>query len=99
MRGWPLEAVETEMRRLKVLRYLADATGYEAAASVLRLHCARIGVPTTPDQVTAAMAWLAEMELVTLRHYEAEPIAKLTTFGRDVAEGIRTLPGVLRPDP
>lgn len=99
MMSWPLHAVETEMRRLKALQYLADIPGYEAAASVLGLHCRRSGVPTTSDQVIACLAWLEEMELVALRVYRDEPIAKLTKQGRDVAAGSRFIPGVLRPDP
>lgn len=99
MRSWPIEAVETEMRRLKVLQYLAGIPGYEAAASVLSLHCRRIGVPTTPDQMAGCIAWLDEQELVTVRRYQASLIAKVTAAGREVGEGNRTVPGVLRPDP
>ena len=43
---WPVARVETERRRLEVLRYLASVPGYEAAAMVLRDRCREIGVPT-----------------------------------------------------
>ena len=99
MKSWPLEAVETEMRRLKALQYLASVPGYEAAAHVLTMNSRRIGVPTTSDQMAGCLAWLAEMELVVLRTYHNEPIAKLTPAGRDVACGNKVVPGVLRPDP
>ncbi|WP_443069644.1 VpaChn25_0724 family phage protein [Sulfitobacter sp. G21635-S1] len=98
-KAWPIESVEAEFRRLKVLQYLASATGYEASATVLRLHCGRIGVPTTTDQVVAAMAWLVEQELVTSRVYKDEPIIRLSPKGRDVAHGNSHVPGVMRPDP
>lgn len=98
-KAWPIESVETEFRRLKMLQYLAAIPGYEAAATVLRLHCGRIGVPTTSDQVVAAMAWLAEQELVTSRVYNNEPIIRLMHKGREVALGHANVPGIMRPDP
>ncbi|KAF0674377.1 VpaChn25_0724 family phage protein [Profundibacterium mesophilum] len=96
---WPVERIEAEMRRLHVLRYLAAAGGYEASASVLRLHCARIGLPTTGDQLVADLSWLEQAQLTTLRSYGTDTIARLTSAGRDVAEGTQYHPGVMRPDP
>tara|TARA_R110002094_G_scaffold160396_10_gene145813 strand:- start:2258 stop:2560 length:303 start_codon:yes stop_codon:yes gene_type:complete len=98
-KAWPMESVETEFRRLKILQYLATATGYEAAASILRMQCCRIGVPTTLDQVVAAMGWLAEQDLTTSRTYNNEPISRITAKGREVALGSSSYPGVMRPDP
>ena len=98
-KAWPIETVETEFRRLKMLQYLEGTPAYEAAASVMRLHCGRIGVPTNADQAVAAIAWLDEMELVTTRDYQGEPIARLTNKGREVATGATSMPGVIRPDP
>ncbi|WP_226779533.1 hypothetical protein [Oceaniglobus trochenteri] len=99
MRGWPIEEVASEWRRLKVLTYLSSVPGYEAAASILRLHCVRVGVPTNIDQLLATLTWLEELGLVTIRRYQDEPIAKITALGRDVGDGTRTMPGVTRPDP
>lgn len=99
MRTWPVERIESEMRRLQLLRYLASTGRYEAAASVLRMHCTRIGLPTTADQLLAALAWLEDAELITQRIYADEPIARLTSAGRDVADGSQLYPGVMRPDP
>lgn len=99
MNVWPVERIEAEMRRLQILRYLAGAGGYEASAGVLRLHCAQIGLPTTADQLRAALAWLDEAELVTSRAYGTDTISRITSIGRDVAEGTQIHPGVLRPDP
>jgi hypothetical protein len=98
-KAWPISSVETEFRRLKILQYLALVPTYEASATVLRLHCSRIGVPTTTDQVIAAMAWLSEQELVVPRDYEGEPIIRLRPTGLDVASGQAQHPGVMRPDP
>jgi len=98
-KAWPVTEVETEFRRLKILQYLAHATGYEANASILRMHCSSIGVPSTIDQVVAAMGWLEEQKLTVSRTHKGEPISRLTPQGRDVAEGTSAYPGVMRPDP
>ena len=95
----PVARIESEKRRLETLRYLARSGGYEAAASLLRVHLCRIGVPTLADQMAACLAWLEEQELVTRRAEGPEAIARITARGRDVAEGAAEHPGVLRPDP
>lgn len=96
---WPVQQIETEKRRLVVLQYLDAAQGYEAAASILLRHCSRVGVPTNADQITACLAWLLEQDLIALRAWRGEPIARLTHHGREIVEGTRIIPGVLRPDP
>lgn len=96
---WPVERVETEKRRLVILRRLADEPSYELAASILRDHCRRVGVPSTGTQTHAAAAWLAEAELATLREERGETIVRITGVGREVADGATVHPGVQRPDP
>ena len=91
--------IETEKRRLSILQYLLKSSGYEAVAGLLRLHCIATGVPSTFDQILAAIQWLEEQELITVRNHVNEPISRLTIDGREVAEGQRSVPGVLRPDP
>ncbi len=91
--------IETEKRRLALLIYLASTPGYEVAASLLHLHCKRVGIPSTADQVLAAVAWLVEQELIAVRDGGPEPIARLTVSGRETALGERMTPGVMRPDP
>lgn len=96
---WPVAQVETERRRLTVLQYLVGVPGFEAAAMLLRDHCRAIGVPTHDDQIVTCIHWLAEQGLVTVRQVGGEPIARLTSTGRDVAQGFRNHPGVMQPDP
>jgi len=91
--------IETEKRRLEIMLDLLDSPRYEAAASILRLHCQRLGVPSTLDQITGALQWLQEQDLITVRTHQDEIIARITAAGREVAEGTRSIPGVLRPDP
>lgn len=91
--------IETEKRRLEILRYLAHTPGYEAVADLLRQRCQAIGVPSTSDQIVTAIRWLEEQELISVRSHGLHIIARLTSDGRDAADGSRTVPGVLRPDP
>lgn len=99
MSTWPVWRIETEKRRLVILQYLAQAQAYQASASLLRLHCSHIGVPSTDDQVLHAAGWLRDHELIDLRDAGSEIVARLRSAGRDVAEGTMAVAGVLRPDP
>lgn len=91
--------IETEKRRLELIRYLSAQPRYEAAASLLRENCNRLGIPSTTDQILAAIAWLKELELITVRTAAGAPIARVTAAGREIAEGFRSVPGIARPDP
>lgn len=102
---WPVRQVATEKRRLEVLRYLASVGGYEANASLIKEHLRYVGVPTTGDELDAALAWLGELALVTLRRihhaktgHVSEVLARLTEAGREVAQGYQTFPGIMAPD-
>lgn len=97
--GWPVWRIETEKRRLVILQQLHRSQGYQASASLLRLHCCQLGVPSTDDQIAQALTWLADHELVELRDAGSEIVARITGPGRDVSTGLRAVPGVLRPDP
>ena len=96
---WPVERIETEKRRLVVLQYLAQVPGYEASAHILTLDCRRRGVPTSEGQMTGALAWLQEQELLSLRRAGDDYVARLSRRGREAADGTIYVPGVLRPDP
>ncbi len=94
-----MPTIETEHRRLALLRYLAEASAHTANSSILRDVLSGFGVPTTFDQLSAALGWLAEHELVTLAGSPELLIATATRRGLDVAAGRAVHPGVLRPSP
>lgn len=95
----PVAQVETEKRRLTILCYLASAPGYEAVAMLLLAECRRRGVPTSSGQLLQALTWLGEVELITLRGIAPDPVARITLLGREAAQGLTFIPGVLPPDP
>jgi hypothetical protein len=96
---WPVRAIAEQKRRLEALAYLSRTPGYEASADLIKEHLREIGVPTNSAEITATLAWLAALDLVTLRHPARAPVARVTEAGRETAAGFRQVPGVMAPDP
>lgn len=91
----------TQHRRLVILRFLAEQPSYTLNTSLLHDLVALDGaVPSSRDQIEAAVHWLAEQELV---HVEAEwgGITRVVARqrGLDVAAGLARTPGVRSPKP
>jgi len=96
---WPVARIETEKRRLAVLRHLDDTPGYQLNTTILRLGAEAQGIPTTEDQALDAVAWLGEMDLVTVDDARGLVLATLTRAGQEVAQGRRIVRGIARPSP
>ena len=92
-----------EALRLNILLALAKAPDYRASAPVLHTVLERSGTPASLNQLTAALDWLGEQELVELERLgtveRAILVAQLTTAGLDVAQGRELAQGVRRPLP
>lgn len=95
----PVQKIETEKRRFAVLKHLDDTPGYRVNAMILAMGAVAQGVPTTSDQMAAAISWLEEQELVTSERFGELIVAQLTPGGQEVARGARVFPGVMRPGP
>lgn len=91
--------VETEDRRLVLLRALHAAAAYRANAYLLRRFAESVGHTVSADRIEADIAWLAEQGLVDKDVNQGVTVATLTQRGQDVAEGSATVPGVARPRP
>lgn len=91
--------VETEDRRLVMLRGLHAAAHYSANAYLLRRYCESLGHTVSADRIEQDIAWLTEQGLVTRRAPEGVTVATLTQRGQDVADGAASVPGVARPRP
>lgn len=88
-------------RRLIILRFLAEAPSKTLNTSILHDLVACDGaVPSSRDQIEAAVRWLEEQELVRVSE-ERLGIVKVTTRqrGLDVASGLATVPGIKSPSP
>ncbi|SEQ59551.1 hypothetical protein SAMN05428995_105239 [Loktanella sp. DSM 29012] len=88
---------ETEHRRLSILRHLERSSDYTSNASILIDVVNGVGVSTTEDQMRAALAWLADAELIEMTDHGHVVIATATVRGAEVALGRSVHPGVKRP--
>lgn len=93
------QRTSTEHRRLAVLRHLEAAPAYRANASIIFDVVVAVGVPTTRDQLNAALQWLDEQELIQLDGEGDLVLATVTARGVEVALGQVVHPGVKRPSP
>lgn len=91
--------VQTEDRRLTLLKCLEAATAYKAAQFVLGRYCEQFAHIVSQDQIKTDLAWLREQGLVTIEQPEGVYVATLTARGLDVATGRAQQPGVARPQP
>ncbi|MDA8449825.1 ArsR family transcriptional regulator [Acidovorax sp. GBBC 3332] len=86
-----------EDRRLVILRVLADMPAYRTNSFLLSTLLGRFGHAPSSDQVKDDLAWLQDLQLVSVEVVESVHIATLTTRGADAAAGRIVVPGVKRP--
>lgn len=87
----------SEHRRLAILRHLEASSGYTSNAAILGDVVRGVGVASSEDQVRAALAWLAEQDLIEMIDHGHVVIATATPRGAEVARGDVIHPGVRRP--
>ena len=89
--------LESEHRRLCILRLLEKQAGYRANESVLHGALAAYGQAVSRDQVRTDLGWLDEQGLVSLEDLEGLKIVTARERGVEAARGTITVPGVKRP--
>lgn len=87
----------SEHRRITILRYLSDISGYTSNGSILADVCNGYGVTTTRDQMRTDLRWLAEQGMVRLTEQHDFLVAMVTERGVEVARGRAFVDGVRRP--
>lgn len=87
------------VRRLEILRLLADSPEYEAGQQILYLALADRGLRASAEEVRQDLAWLDEAGLVSAEDLEGVALARITQRGLDAAAGRTFVPGVQRPGP
>lgn len=92
------ELVTADMR-LVVLLSLAQDFGYSHNEYVLKEVLRQLGHAVSSDKLRTELAWLQEQGLVELEDVMSTKVVKLTTRGKDVADGSVVVPGVKRPEP
>ncbi|MCZ4259032.1 hypothetical protein O4H53_26120 [Sulfitobacter sp. G21635-S1] len=91
------DSLETEHRRLAILKHLERSSEYTSNASILIDVVRGVGVSTSEAQMRSALAWLDEQELIEMTDHGHVVIATATVRGAEVALGHVTCPGVKRP--
>lgn len=86
-------------RRLLILTLLAESNAYTASADLLHAVLPNMGHAVSHDRLGTDLEWLHEQGLVSLERIGHVPMARLTSRGLDVAQGVATAPGVARPRP
>jgi hypothetical protein len=93
------QRLQTEDRRLVILRFLAEEPDYALNSSLLQSALALMGHSVSRDRVHTDGAWLEENSLISVEHLGLARIFKLTGRGLDAACGRACVPGVKRPAP
>lgn len=91
-----VEQVNSEHRRLHILRALALRPQYRAEPRNLRAELEATGYPMTLTKLSVECAFLADVGLVDA---PAEGLLALTDDGLSVARGLIKLPGIGTPEP
>ena len=86
-----------EDRRLVILRVLADMPTYRTNSYLLCTLLGKYGHAPADHQVKDDLAWLQDLQLITVEVVESVHIATLTTRGADAAAGRIVVPGIKRP--
>lgn len=91
--------LQTEDRRLVLLRLLAESGDYRANLYLLQTAAGSFGHTVSMDRLQADIDWLSEQTLVSAESVAGVTIATLTQRGLDVAQGRAHCTGVKRPLP
>ena len=91
--------LQTEDRRLVLLRLLAESGDYRANLFLLQTASAGFGHSVSMDRLHADVDWLEEQSLVKTDGVGGVCIVTLTQRGLDVAQGRAHCTGVKRPMP
>lgn len=89
-----LATLTAELRRLRILQTLLNATEYTADLEMLSDYLAVSMLLLTED-----MGWLEENGLVGLDQVDGVTFVQMSRMGKDAALGRLLVPGVRRPDP
>lgn len=86
-----------EDRRYLILKALQSSAGYKASTGLLQAFLDSFGQKVSADLLVADLAWLNEMNLVSLDKLIDCSIVTLKPRGADVAAGRSQHPGIRRP--
>ena len=92
-----LSEINAAVRRLTILRCLAEMPGSKANSAVLDITLDAMGCGAARSVIEADLAWLHEQGLARVEAVGPVNVAILTQRGQDVANGELRHEGVARP--
>lgn len=98
MKSWrdELNDVEIEKRRFAILAHLEQSGPTRSLnADILMIGCRAAGVPTNSEEMQDALLWLEERHYIKTESLGGMLVATITSVGREVARGIRKVPGLI----
>lgn len=91
-----LATAQTEYRRGRILRILAESNDQGASAPLIRSLVRSWGYKADADSIAIDLAWLSRHGFAALRTVEEIELARITQAGRDIVSGDLDVPGVKR---
>ena len=89
--------IQTEDRRLVILRVLQESTSYKANEFIVSTMLDNYGHSISNDRLRTDLSWLTEQGMIEVDTVRGVQIARLSARGQDVAEGRTEVPGIKRP--
>jgi len=93
-----LNEIVKQDQRLVILQVLNQDVGFSHNQFVLQEALKQLGHSISQDLVTTQLHWLQEQNLITLITADTL-VAKLTSRGKDVADGVAVSAGVKKARP
>lgn len=85
---------QSQFRRGRILRILAESNDQGASAPMLRTLVRSWGYKADADTVAIDLAWLSRHGFAQLRDVADVEFARITQSGRDIVSGDLDVPGV-----
>ncbi len=93
------QSIKTEIRRLMILQILEAGGNYRENEGLIQKSLELYGLTASRDVIRADLAWLADLELITVEESLGCQMAALRFNGVDVVKGRLVVPGISRPVP
>lgn len=85
---------QSQFRRGRILRILAESNDQGASAPMVRTLVRNWGYKADADTVAIDLAWLSRHGFAQLRDVAGVEFARITQSGRDIVSGDLDVPGV-----
>ncbi|MGN6229172.1 MAG: VpaChn25_0724 family phage protein [Dyella sp.] len=89
-----MQQQQTEFRRGRILKILAESNDQGANVPLVRTLVREFGYKADQDTVKIDLAWLSRHGFITVREVGEIELARITASGRDIVSRDLDVPGV-----